>query len=80
MMSNEKLNDDVKFTAARQRIACPTDEVLCLIQIQFQSDGERQCRRFGRFVGWIISDFGKQFSINIGLLIDLHICFTHAIN
>ena len=80
MMGNEKLNNDIKFAAMCQRIACPTNEVLRFIQIQFQSDGKCQCRRLGRFVGGIISDFGKQFSINIGLLIDLHICFIHTVN
>ena len=80
MMGNEKLNNDIKFAAMCQRIACPTNEVLCFIQIKLQSDGERQCRRFGWFVGWIISDFGKQLSIAVGLFIDLHISFTHAIN
>ena len=54
---NKILYDHVKFTAVRKSKASPADKILCLIDIQLQSEGKSQRRCLGWLVVLIIADF-----------------------
>ena len=62
------LNNHIKFTAVGEGKTCPTDKILCFIDIQFQSKGESQRRCFGWLVIHIVPDFREQLSITLAFL------------
>ena len=80
LLPDEILDDDVKLTAAAQRIACAGDEVTSLLQTQLQRNGKRDGRRFGGLIARVFADLGEQLAIHIGFLIDLRILFAAAVD
>ena len=79
-LPNKILNNHIELAAGAEGVACAGDEVAGLVQIQLQSDGEGNGRGFGGFVVRIISDFGEQLAVNVGLFIDLGVLFSAFVN
>ena len=77
---DEMLHDHIRHVAVGQCIACPSNQILRLFQIQFQRNRKRQRSHLGRFILWVIADFGKQFSIHVRLSINFRIRLSGPVN
>ena len=77
---DEVHDDHIKDTAAGQRKTGPSNEILCLLQIQLQRDGKGDGRSLGGLVGWVVPDFGEMLTGNIGPGVYGGVLFPGAVN
>ena len=59
---------------------CLTEHLLHLGKRQFQSDGKCQHCRFGWLIEFIRANFGKEFPVNVCLLVALGIRHAAFVN
>ena len=59
-MLNSIADNQVKLAAIGQRISCSANQVLCCIQVQFQSKRQGDGSWFGGLVIRVIADLGKM--------------------
>ena len=61
--------NDIEFARVGKSKSCLAEHLLHLGKRQFQSDGKCQHCRFGRLIEFIRANFGKEFPVNVCLLV-----------
>ena len=77
---DEIADNQIEFTAACEGIACPTDEIPGLLQIQLQCQRQGNGRSLRGLIIRIVADFGKVLLGQQCLFVNLGIFFTPLID